>query len=257
MIYFERKEKIMSILYQKGSVTISELVQTLGASIATIRRDLTKLVEEGLITRYRGGVTLPDTGYGHEPPLKERGTKNLDLKKIIGETAADLIKGRETIGIDIGTTTLELAKALLEHNDLTIFTYSIPIVYMLSHSKINVYLTGGLLNPKELCLGGSIPREIIKQYHFDKFFLGAAAIDEKGEISDFGIDEIEIKRTFIENSREIILLIDSSKFGKKSFKTICSLEKINTIVTDENIDPKFVDNFSKKGVKFIIARNRK
>lgn len=257
MIEFERNKEIMNILYQKGSASVSEIEQMLGASSATIRRDIKKLFDQGLIIRYRGGIALPNTSYGHEPSLEERESQNLNAKRIIGETAAHLINKRETIGIDVGTTTLELAKALLNRHDITIFTYSIPIVYMLSHSKINVYLTGGRVEPKELCLGGSIPREIIRQYHFDKFFLGAAGIDEKGEISDFGIDSIETKRAFIENSKEIILLIDSGKFGKVSFKTICSLDKITTIITDENADPKVICNLKEKGVNIIIAKDIK
>ncbi|MBE3592245.1 MAG: DeoR/GlpR transcriptional regulator [Thermoanaerobacter sp.] len=255
MSNFERKQRIMNILYQKQSITIDELLQLLNVSPATIRRDVKELAEKGLVIRYPGGISLPTFSFGYEPSLKERESKNLKAKYAIAQEAVKLIKEGEVIGIDIGTTTLEFAKALISYQvqNITVFTFSIPIAYTLAHSNLKVFLTGGQINPKELSLSGPIVREIIKQYHFDKFFLGAAGITEEAGISDFDIDAIEIKKLFIKNSREVILLTDSSKFGKTSFKTICGFEEINKIITDEKIEPIYLKLLKKKGVETIIV----
>ncbi|NPV43395.1 MAG: DeoR/GlpR transcriptional regulator [Firmicutes bacterium] len=253
MSEYERQQQIMNILYQKQSLSTDELIKIFHVSPATIRRDLRKLADKGLVMRYKGGASLPKIGFGHEPPLAERESKNLRAKRAIGEAASRLIKDGEVIALDVGTTCMELAKAIRNHRNITVFTYSLPIAYKLSNSKVNVYLVGGLLKPKEMCLSGPVARNTISQFHFDKFFLGAAGITEKEGITDFGMDEVEIKRSFIERSNEVITLVDSSKFGHVSFITICQLEKIKQIVTDEGIDPQILNNLRKKGVNITVV----
>lgn len=253
MSEYERKQEIINILYQKQSISVEELLKIFQVSPATIRRDLQNLADKGLVTRYKGGVSLPKLGFGHEPPLVERESKNLLAKRVIGQAAAKLIKEGEVIALDVGTTSMELAKALRNFQNITVFTYSLPIAYMLSNSKVNVYLVGGLLKPKEMCLSGSVARDTISQFHFDKFFLGASGITEKNGITDFGIDEVEVKRTFIERSNEVITLADSSKFGHISFITICQLGQVKQIVTDQGIDSQMLNDLRERGVNVLVA----
>lgn len=253
MIEYDRKKQIMNILYQKQSASVAELIKKFQVSPATIRRDLQKLADKGLVVRYKGGVSLPQLGFGHEPPLAERETKNLRTKRAIGQAAAKLIKEGEVIALDVGTTSMELAKAIRNHRNITVFTYSLPIAYILSTSKVNVYLVGGLLKSKEMCLSGSVTRETISQFHFDKFFLGASGITIENGITDFGIDEVEVKRTFIQHSTEVITLVDSSKFGHTSFITICQLGQVNRVITDQGIDPQMLNDLRKMGVNISVA----
>ena len=253
MSEYERKQQIMNMLYQKQSLSVGYLIEVLQVSPATIRRDLQKLADKGLVVRYKGGVSLPKIGFGHEPPLAEREDKNLPLKRAIGEAAARLIKDGEVIALDVGTTAMELAKALRSRQNITVFTYSLPIAYLLSNSKVKVYLVGGLLKSKEMCLSGSVARNTIRQFHFDKFFLGVAGIDENNGITDFGMDEVEIKRTFIKHSNQVITLADSSKFGHVSFITICQLDQVNQVITDQGINPQLRSDLRKRGVNITIA----
>jgi DeoR family fructose operon transcriptional repressor len=249
----ERITKIMNILYQEESVTTEKLENLFNVSPVTIRRDLQKLYEKGLIVRFRGGAMLARTSFGHEPPLYERETENLPQKRYIARVAASLINDGEVIALDIGSTTMELAKILRNCGNITVFTASLPIANIFLNTNVAVYLVGGMLKHKENCIGGPIAREVIYQYHFDKFFLGAAGISENSGITDFGMDEVETKRAFIERSKEVIVLADSSKFGKVSFVNICKYSDINKIVTDDKIDPQMQNNIKKRRVNFLIA----
>lgn len=249
----ERLSAIMDILYQKESVSSEILEKMFGVSPVTIRRDLQKLDEKGLIVRFRGGAMLAKSKLGHEPTLDERESENLQKKRLIGRTAANLVKDGEVIALDVGSTTMELAKALRARSNITVFTSSLPIANIFLNTHINVYLVGGLLQHKEICLGGPIARSIIRQYHFDKFFLGVAGINENSGMTDFGMDEVETKKAFIERSREVIALADSSKFGKTSFITICKCDDIKQIITDDDVDSQMQTNLKKKGVNIVVA----
>lgn len=249
----ERINQIMSILYQEETITTEKLESIFKVSPVTIRRDLQKLYEKGLIVRYRGGAMLAKSTFGHEPALYERESVNMAKKRLIAKTAANLIKDGEVIALDLGSTTMELAKALRGRSNITVFTASLPIANIFLNTNVTVYLVGGVLQHKENCLGGPIAREIIRQYHFDKFFLGVAGIAENSGITDFDMDAVEIKRAFIERSKEVYALADSSKFGQVSFITICKFSDIKQIISDCDIDPQMQNNLKKKGVNFIIA----
>jgi len=249
----ERINEILNLLYKEESVSTERLESMFKISPATVRRDLSKLYEKGLITRFRGGAMLARSSFGHEPTLQERETDNLQKKRAIAIEAADLVKDGEVIVLDVGSTTIEMAKALRGRNNITVFTASLSIAAILLNTNVSVYLVGGILRHKENCLGGPIARSVIRQYHFDKFFLGAAGISENSGLTDFGMDEVETKRAFIERSKEVIVLTDSSKFGKVSFVNICKFSDVTHIITDWDIDPKMKNTLIKKGVNFIIV----
>lgn len=250
----ERMNQIMNILYQEESVTAEKLEKLFNVSSVTIRRDLHKLHEKGLIVRYRGGAMLANSTFGHEPTLFEREPENLQKKCMIGRAAAKLVNDGEVIALDVGSTTMELAKALRNRSNITVFTASLPIANIFLNTNVKVYLVGGLLQHKENCIGGPIARNVIRQYHFDKFFLGAAGISEKSGITDFGMDEVETKKAYIERSKEVIALADSSKLGKISFITVCKFSDIQHVITDHEIDPQMQHSLKKGGVDLVIAQ---
>lgn len=249
----ERLNQIMNILYQEESVTTEKLENLFHVSSITIRRDLQKLYEKGLVVRYRGGAMLARSTFGHVPSLHERETENLQKKRFIAKAAASLVKDGEVIALDVGSTTIELAKVLRGRNNITVFTASLTIAGIFLNTNVAVYLVGGMLQHNENCLGGPIARGVIRQYHFDKFFLGAAGISENSGITDFGMDEVETKRAFIERSKEVIALTDSSKFGKVSFINICKFSDVKMIVTDCDIDPQMPANLKKRGVDLLVV----
>ena len=249
----ERINQILNILYQQESVTSESLEKLFDVSPITIRRDLQKLYEKGLIVRYRGGAMLARTTFGHEPPLHERETENLQKKRAIAKKAAELIKDGEVVALDVGSTTIEVAKFLRSRNNITVFTASLPIASILLNTNVTVYLVGGMLQHKENCIGGPVARGVIRQYHYDKFYMGAAGISENSGLTDFGMDEVETKKAFIERSKEVLALTDSSKFGKVSFITICKFNDINQIITDCDLDSQMQTSIRKKGISLTLA----
>ncbi|WP_314904883.1 DeoR/GlpR family DNA-binding transcription regulator [Selenomonas artemidis] len=253
MSEIERIDAIMNILYQKSIVKNEELEEKFNASSVTIRRDLGKLQKEGLIVRFRGGAMLAKSKLGHEPSLDERECENLQQKRMIGITAANLVEKGDIVALDIGSTTMEIAKALRSHENITVFTSSLPIANIFYNTNVKVYLVGGLLKQKELCLGGPIARSVIRQYHFDKFFLGAAGIDQNGSITDFDIDEVETKKVFIERSEKVILAADSGKMGKTSFIEVASCPAVCTLITDGEANFPMRKKLQERGMEVIIA----
>ena len=251
----ERLKEIMDIIYREETVKSEDLEKRFNASSVTIRRDLEKLKNKGLIIRFRGGAMIAKAKLGHEPSLDERESNNLQKKRLIGLRAAELISEGEVIALDVGSTTLEIAKALRSRKNITVFTPSLTIANIFYNTNINVYLVGGLLQQKEMCLGGPIARSVIRQYHFDKFFLGVAGIDENSNVTDFGMDEVETKKAFIERSAEVFVVADFSKFGKKSFIEISNYPTIKNIITDCDANSQIRMNLQKRGVNVIIANS--
>lgn len=249
-----RANQIMNLLYKKGSIRVEELVELMGVSSITIRRDLKDMEDKGLLVRFRGGAMLPSAStYGHEPTLIERETKNMERKSLIAETAVQLINPGEVVVIDLGTTGIEIAKALRSKSNITVFTASLPVANILMNTKIKVFLFGGLVQGKEKCLGGSIARITIAQYFFDKFFLGARGISQDYGITDFGMDEVEIKKDIIKHSREVISVMDSSKFEKNAFIQIIDLADVDQVITDSALDSLTKQKYEKGGIKLIMA----
>ena len=249
----ERINKIMDILYHKSTINNNELEEMFKASSVTIRRDLEKLRKKGLIVRYRGGAMLAKSKFGHEPSLGEREDEFLIEKRAIAVAAAQLIEKGEVIALDIGSTTMELAKAIRSKENITVFTPSIPIASVFYHTNVKVYMVGGFLNQNEMSLGGPIARNVIRQYHYDKFFMGVAGIDEEGGATDFGIDEVETKKAFVERSSDVIVLADSSKLGKKSFIEIIRYPIMRNIITDSSSNCLIRKKIQERGVNVMVA----
>jgi DeoR/GlpR family transcriptional regulator of sugar metabolism len=249
----ERKRRTIDYLTQHEFADVESLAAAVQASPATVRRDLQYLAEHALITRTRGGAILVGQGVGHEPPYVARADQNLAEKRAIAQRASTLIHEGQVIALDVGSTTFELAKAIRNHRNLTVFTASLPIVQVLIHSEVSVVLVGGTLRKRELSVAGPIAVQIVSQFHFDKFFLGAAALDVKDGFTDFGMDDIEVKKAFLRCSKQIIALVDHTKLGHVSFATTCSLQKVHKLITDDGADETQVNLFRQAGLEVLLA----
>lgn len=230
----QRRIEVLNLLEKNSALTVEQLAESLNVSEVTIRRDLVQLEKEGLIVRHRGGATLPGTGF--EPMFKQRQKENLDLKQSIAKYAASQIQDGEVIALDVGTTTAELAKELLKKSNLTIFTSSLQVTSILSRSNHSVYLIGGKLRQTEMSMVGSIALDTIMKFNYDRFYLSLAGISNESGPTDYSIEEAEVKKAFITRSKQVIALVDKSKFGKSSLIKVCDLDEITEIITnkDEN-----------------------
>ncbi len=256
MLPEERKQRILDFLTQHEFGDVESLAHAVDASPATIRRDLNALAARAAITRTRGGAALIVRGVGHEPPYLARAKVNLPEKRAIAQLADKCISEGEVLALDVGSTAIELAKALRERRDITVFTASLPIAGVLAQSNVSVVLVGGMLRKRELSLAGAVTREIISQFHFDKLFLGTAGVTVNDGFTDFGIDDVEVKKAFLAHSKQVIGLADHTKLGQVSLLTTCPISAVQKLVTDDLADPAQIDALRQAGLEVLIAPTR-
>ena len=256
MLQKERRDQILAMLHKQDIVKIPELAKTFGVSVITIRRDLDELVRAGQIQKVYGGATLAPQA-ASEPEAQRlfhaRLAQRHREKRLIGMAAAKLVGEGETIILDIGTTALEVAKHLEGHDDLTILTNSLPILNQLADTKLNVYSLGGKLRGNELALHGSLAFKALNDFCVDKAFIGAGGITLKNGITDHNLDSAELCTAIASRSRQTILVVDSSKFGKDASVIIGPLTSVETIVTDSGISREYTDSIREAGIELIIV----
>lgn len=243
---------ILEILETNQLASVDELSKQLAVSEATVRRDLMALESEGLINRTWGGA-IPAQSVGLELIVGERSQHNLVEKQTIAQAAVDLIEEGDVIALDVGTTCMELAKLLKKFQRITVFTNSLITAQILGTCPFNVHLIGGRMRQGEYSMVGSIARETILRFHFDKFFMGASGFDTESGPTDFNLDDVEIKQCFIKKARQRIALIDFSKFRKKSLATICDVEDLTDVITDSSTPMEEIEVLKTKGLRVIAA----
>lgn len=249
----ERYEIILNILQTNKLVKVAELVEQFAVSIETVRRDLEYLEKEGLLKRVYGGAVLP-VKTGAEPTYSVRSVRNLQEKIQIGKKTAELICDGDTLMIDIGTTALEVAKRLKDKKNLSVITNDFRIASELVEAEAcKIYFMGGLVRKDGLTTSGFLTEQNLRKFNVDKAIIGVAGISPENGISDYHSEEAEARQLMIELSEKVIAVADYSKFGVKAFIQVCTLDKIQTIVTDWRADPEVVQNYEKVGVEVIVA----
>lgn len=259
MSYFSTKERRAEMLRKLNSgvkLVVSDLSKEFGVSEVTIRKDLSELQKRNLLTRVRGGaMRLPNVSLGEELKISDKQLYYYKQKQVIGKLAATLIKEDDTIILDSGTTTMEIAKNLHSFRNLTIITNALNIaVELTKYNKFNVILLGGHLRASSFSTVGPIAEASLKVFYCDKLFLGVDSINIERGVSTPNIEEANINQTMISMSKEIIAVFDSSKFNKKSFAFIANINQLNAIVTDEGIQPGMKRELAERNVKVHIAR---
>lgn len=233
----ERRAKILRKLEEKPNVSVSEMSKEFNVSEVTIRKDLNELKRRNLLMRVRGGaIKHPDTESNNDIEVDRKRLFHYKEKKAIGQLAASLINENETILIDSGSTTLEIAKNLDAFQNLTIITNALNIAIELTkYKRFNVILLGGFIREASLSTVGSIAESILKIFYCDKLFLGVDSISIDKGLSTTNIEEANINQTMMSISKQTIAVFDSSKFDKRKFAFIAPMDQIDTIVTDDYI----------------------
>jgi DeoR/GlpR family transcriptional regulator of sugar metabolism len=248
-----RHEQILELLENKGSVTVTELVTKFNISEMTIRRDLDFLEKRFLLRRVHGGAAS-NRGRSYEPPYISRSVENAESKKRIGKVAAALINAGDSISLDTGTTTYEVARNLCDIQELTVITHSFPIANLLIENLgSRLICTGGIVRPGELSLIGDLPVRVYQEYFVDKLFLGVGGIELKIGLTEFNIEDTLVKREMIKNAKEVIVVADASKFNQVAFTLIAPIKVVRKIVTDSSLDSSIVTHFQKEGIEVILA----
>ena len=250
----ERREYILQELENTGTIKVKDVSSKFDVSEVTIRKDLKFLERKNKLLRTRGGAIRLNYTYNVEDSsINEKQQKNYNEKQLIGRAAAALINENDTIILDSGTTTLEIAKNLSKFQNLTIITNALNIAIVLNeYKRFAVIIPGGYLREKSLSLAGPIAETFLKNFYCDKLFLGVDSFNLEKGVSTPNMDEASMNQTMISISKEVIAVFDSSKFNKRGFATIAPISKINTIVTDKGIDNNMKLELERLKIKTII-----
>ena len=259
MLRAEREFKIINKLRAERIVHLSDLSTAIGVSENTIRRDLQRLQDTGILKRTHGGAVITeedhDTHSSDDVDWLARESQSPAEKQRIGREAANLVHDGEAIILDAGTTTMQIARNLREKRNLTVVTNAVNIGLELArNANLTVVLTGGILRELSKSLVGPLVEDFISgSIHVDRLFLSAGGVSTDAGITNANTIEVPIKRAMIRAAREVILVVTHQKIGRRSFTQIAPLEAISTIVTDTSADAGLVASLEARGIKVILA----
>lgn len=252
MIPIERHQKILALLDKRGAVSINELTETLAVSHMTIRRDISKLEDKGLLVSVSGGVRAVSR-LAIEPSHLVKSTLNSDEKKAIGLLATGMIAKNSCIYLDAGTTTLALARAILDRDDLQVVTNDFEITQLLINaSQCGVIHTGGTLcRENRSCVGESAARTL-RHLAIDIAFISTSGWDSRGIFTP-DENKVTVKETVSQVSAKNILLCDSSKFNQVATFMALPLSRFNAIITDRHLSDAACSQITKHACEVIRA----
>ena len=226
-----RQQEIMELARKTGRVSVEDLVARFGVSSQTIRKDLNELCEQRLLDRVHGGAIVASSV--QNLAYEARRTIAQSEKREIGKAAAALIPSNSSLFMNIGTTTEEVAHALRQHNGLLVITNNIHVASMLYPLEgIDVVIAGGAVRRADGGVVGSLAVDLIAQFKVDYAIIGVSAIDADGALLDFDLNEIQVSQSIISNARAVILVADSSKFGRTAPARFGRLSDVDVFVTD-------------------------
>lgn len=249
----ERRQEIVGQTNETGKVDVAELAKKYLVSTVTIRNDLNCLDKKGLIVRSRGGAVI-NSRIAKELSVKEKHCEHILVKEKLAAVAASMINDGESIILDSGTTTEEIAKKLHNHDNLVVMTNGLNIATELASTQATeVIITGGTLRKKSLSFYGRQAELSLANLRFDKVFLGVDGIDDKAGLTTHFEHEANLNRMMCDISKEVIAVTDSSKFNRNGFYVISSLDAIDTLITDSRIPQSYKDYLEEKRINLIIV----
>jgi DeoR/GlpR family transcriptional regulator of sugar metabolism len=226
-----RRQEVLQQVNRDGKVAVTELSQKFGVSEVTIRNDLQALAEQNLIIRTHGGA-IP-AGLLPELSLKLRRQQHVAEKDRIGEQAASLISDGESIFLDSSSTALAIVRYIKNHQDLTIITNSLAVAQAAGElSHLTVVMTGGIYKRDTVSLVGMDGVEIIRKFNIQKGFFGAHGLNFPEGLTDVSASEAEVKHSIVKMCREVIAVIDGSKWGQVGLASFARMEEVRVVITD-------------------------
>ena len=230
----ERLTKILEILEREKYCTTEYLANTLYVVPATIRRDLKKLEQQGLVTRNYGGVSIISHSNRHVPYVVRQNANN-SIKANLAKEAIKLISDGSTIFLDASTTVSYIAELLTPNQNVTVITSSIKVASILSQKNLKTYCTGGRLINSSQSLVGTLAGSAIETLSADIFFFSSQGIELNGNITDFSESETQVRKSMLARSKKSYFVGDSSKIGKVFLFSVCNVKDITGVICDKDI----------------------
>src|ERR1700722_19363829 len=253
MMAAERRTQIVQIVRSKGRVKVNELKQRFRTSAVTIRNDLNDLHQKGLLMRSHGGAVRTDTVL-RESPVYEGLKVHSEEKGRIGAKAASLVNDGETIILDSGTTTLEIARRIKNRQNLQVLTNGVNVAMELLDARgVSTFIAGGTVRGDSASLVGRTTEEIFEQFAADKLFLSGAGCDPDFGVSGANLEEVMVNRAMLRIAREIILVADATKFSKRSLSRIVAFSEIDIVISDISMPLDLQKQIESFGCKLILV----
>lgn len=254
MLANQRRKKILELLREDGAAKVTNLSKIFKVSDVTIRHDLEKLEKDGFVTREHGGAFLKEV----ESLVRSFALinkSNMDMKAVIGKHAAGLIEEGDTIILDSGSTTTEVAKNLVGRKNLTVITNALNIALILgAEPDLEIIMTGGEFKPPTLSLTGQKAATFFQDVHVDKLFLATAGISLRSGLTYPSLSDIVVKKAMIDVAETVYLVADSTKIGKGALASLGALSLIDFIITDSGIGKDHLKLFRDHDIKIITAQ---
>lgn len=250
----ERRRRIVEYLRANRSGKNEELAVALGVSVATVRRDLDFLATQGLVSRTHGGAVLPETSTAYERLYSEKRNLFQEEKRRIGQAAAAMVADGETVILDTGSTTFQVAQYLAGRRNLTIITNDLLIATVLEfHPTTQLVVTGGIRRSGFGVLIGSIVEDLLRAVKVNKSFLSADAVDVEHGISNANFAEAAIKRLIIEAAQQVILVVDHSKFAGTALAKVAGVHRVHHVITDSGVSPEVLQALERAGIPVTVV----
>ena len=254
-----RADRIMKAVLRAGDISVQELVDQVGTSAPSIRRDLARLERRGLILRTHGGATLVEPllyePFRHDTSFQAREHRSADAKRRIGLAAAQLVGERDTIGLTAGTTMTQIGRSLRHRKGISVITNAINIgMELCNQPAIKTMLTGGTLAwAWTFALAGQPALNFLRDVYLDKAFIGATGFDVERGMTTLESEEAAVCQAMIRNAKRVIAAVDSQKIGSVSPALICPIAAIHTLVTDDGIPEPVHAALLARGIEVILA----
>ena len=252
-----RSEQIVKYLLNAGTATIEELLTVAGSSAPSIRRDLARLENRGLIRRTHGGAELVEPllyePFRFDSSFLAREQRHAAEKRRIGLAAAEMIHMNETVGLSAGTTTTHIGRSLRHREKIQVITNAINIgMELCNRTEIRTYLTGGeVLWAWAFALTGNAALNFLDSVYMDKVFLSITGLDAERGATTLEADEALVYKKMIKQAKQVIVVADSSKLGKVSPAIICAANEIHVLITDNGAAPEALAPFERQGITVV------
>ncbi len=254
MLPSQRRQAILAAVRAENAASAEALARQFDVSVETIRRDLRALHSDGLLERVYGGATR-SSGRSTEGSFSARSRRNTDRKRAVAALAASLIEPEDTVVIDVGTTALEVARALPANFRGRVLTNSVPAAMALAErGDVDLMLCGGHVRQGDAACSGAYAEAFFGEFYADKAFLGSGGVHPEAGLTDYYPPEVIVRRTIIAHTASSYVLADSSKLGTIAVHRVCALDQITAVVTDDH-DQDAIATLQNAGVTVLCAQS--
>jgi DeoR/GlpR family transcriptional regulator of sugar metabolism len=253
----QRHDRILEILQSQGRVEVAELSRQLDVSEMTTRRDLLELESVGSLRRVRGGA-VRELGRSFEPGYRSRAQQALASKKAIAAAAAEYVADGDAVALDVGSTVLQMVDELVGRSGLSIVTSNLRVAWAVANNhalerSVRLILAGGVVRADELNMTGSSAQDNYRRMRVDTAFIGVGGVNVSAGLTDYNLEDAELKRVLVDSARRVIVLADSSKLDHETFAHVADLDQVDLLVTDTAADADVVEALRATGLEVVLV----